>query len=147
MREIDCWLGPLGTAPLVGYLPQQCLYFLPLPHGHGALRPTLLLIFQHARLTGSSSSARHSTARTHTHSSFHLRMVDLADTQIIPNHMGNECPTSARECQRARVQPRSGAVTASFKGCPPRFMRVARPRILQPICSVLFALHAEPRLA
>ena len=22
------------------YFPQQCLYFLPLPHGHGSLRPT-----------------------------------------------------------------------------------------------------------
>src|SRR5580692_6729976 len=23
------------------YLPQHCLYFFPLPHGHGSLRPTL----------------------------------------------------------------------------------------------------------
>ena len=28
---------------LRGYLPQQFLYFLPLPHGHGSLRPTLSL--------------------------------------------------------------------------------------------------------
>jgi hypothetical protein len=27
-------------ALLGSYLPQQCLYFLPLPQGHGSLRPT-----------------------------------------------------------------------------------------------------------
>jgi len=25
----------------VTFFPQQCLYFFPLPHGHGSLRPVL----------------------------------------------------------------------------------------------------------
>ena len=30
---------------LRGYLPQQFLYFLPLPHGHGSLRPIFFFSF------------------------------------------------------------------------------------------------------
>ena len=29
-----------NTLSAEAYLPQQCLYFLPLPQGHGSLRPT-----------------------------------------------------------------------------------------------------------
>ena len=30
---------------IYSFLPQQFLYFLPLPHGHGSLRPTFLPSF------------------------------------------------------------------------------------------------------
>ena len=34
---------PGFTRNVVNYFPQQCLYFFPLPHGHGSFRPIFFL--------------------------------------------------------------------------------------------------------
>ena len=35
---------PGFTRNVVNYFPQQCLYFFPLPHGHGSFRPIFFFV-------------------------------------------------------------------------------------------------------
>ncbi len=52
-RKCNSWVF-VFTLQRKNYCPQQCLYFLPLPHGHGSLRP-IFSVFLTVRFTGGSS--------------------------------------------------------------------------------------------
>ncbi len=103
--------GATTSQPDAGYCKQQRLYFLPVPHGHGSLRPTERV---RRRFVGEASLARRASQYTWISRTFGViaaRSLDTASGSLSFDARQSGCCVNARTgassslisiCQRIR---------------------------------------------